>query len=95
MHAARSTHSPIGRMSPVSSAPGMNSSGGVNPSSGLFHRSSASMPQTLPVPKSNCGWKSSESSPPAMAPRNLLSMIKRLKALVFMAESKNVIVPGH
>jgi len=54
-HAVRSTHAPIGRIKPVSSAIGMNSVGGTWPRSSFFQRSSASMPETVPLLTSNCG----------------------------------------
>ena len=49
--ASRSTHSPIGTISPISSASGMNSAGDTRPRSGWFQRSSASKPVMLVGPQ--------------------------------------------
>jgi hypothetical protein len=46
--AVRSTHSPIGTISPVSSASGMNSVGEMMPRSGWRQRTSASTPTISP-----------------------------------------------
>ncbi len=85
--AVRSTQVPIGSIRPVSSATGRNSALLTTPSSALLQRSTASIPETLAVRTSNCGWYRSESSLRARAPRNRSSMVKRCRAIAFMEAS--------
>jgi len=55
-HASRSTHSPMGTISPVSSATGMNSVGVTEPRAAESQRSSASSPETRLALRSTSGW---------------------------------------
>src|SRR6266545_3165924 len=50
------TQRPSARIKPVFSASGMNSSGGTIPRCGCTHRTSASVPITLPVRNGTFGW---------------------------------------
>ena len=54
--AVRSTHSPMGRISPLFSAIGMNSAGDTMPSSGCCQRSKASTPMIRSDLRLRWGW---------------------------------------
>src|SRR5947208_1865819 len=82
--AVRSTQAPMECIRPVSSATGRNSALLTTPSSPLVQHSSASIPETLAVRTSNCGWYRSESSLRARAPRKRSSLVKRCSAIAFM-----------
>ena len=54
--ASRSTHSPMGTMSPLSSAVAMKRPGGSSSSGLRCQRTKASTPTTWPLARSICGW---------------------------------------
>ena len=80
--ACRIIHAPIGTMRPDSSAMDRNRAGVTGPCPGRSQAGSVSIPTTVPVTRSTCGWNCRSSSPRDRAWRSARCRSRRRSAWV-------------